>query len=248
MKKVLIFCIACCVLLVTLFGGFYIHSQSAEAQYTVVPTIGYPLDATQVLKKSQMAMAHLRFVRFDLDSLTQTYRIPGNVPTKVPAALSGVLQPRASGLGGWEIKGSGVVTAPDQSRLDLHGSPVPAGSGGSSFYRILIVNKDNVYLSGQSPDDGWYRISKENLLASAVNGFTGADYLRVGMPQVSAMIDLSLHKGILSEEYDKTIMGSKLDLSTLVSPKTPLRICKLLTLETVTFPVVWSQPLVQQTL
>jgi hypothetical protein len=204
MKKVLIFCIACCVLLVTLFGGFYIHSQPAEAQHAVVPTIGHPLDAAQVLKKSQMAMAHLRSVRFDLDSLTQTYQTPGGVPTKVPAALSGVLQPLPGGVGGWEVKGSGVVTAPDQSRLDLHGKPVPAGSGGTSFHRI--VNKDNVYLSGQyTPDDGWYRISKENLLASK----NGADYLQVGMPQVSAMIDLSLRKGILSEDDNMKAKGDQ---------------------------------------
>jgi hypothetical protein len=115
------------------------------------------------------------------------------------------LQPRASGVGGWEISGTGEVTAPDQSRLDLNGKPVPAGSGGSSFHRI--VNKDNVYLSGQyTPEDGWYRISKENLLASK----NGADYLQVGMPQVSAMIDLSLRKGILSEEDDKNTNGKRI--------------------------------------
>ncbi len=130
-------------------------------------------DLTHLLQKSQTVMAKLHSATFRLGTATEFYDNAGtrlNDKTLIINAMGGMIAPDLSSLRILE-------TSTGLKQRMVFGT---------------LIQKDNVYVSREN---GYDVISKEKFLA-----FDDARlYIEAGMPQVSALIDLSLQKGTLHD-------------------------------------------------
>ncbi len=138
-------------------------------------------DLTRLLQKSQTATAKLRYTFFSLDASTEFYN---NARARLDDNTL-------------RISAIGAMIAPDSLSLAVLEAPRGSREAPQGRKWQMAVQKDNIYLMRDEYNGDV--ISKEKFLA-----FDDARlYTEAGIPQVNALIDLSLQKGILHDEGEE---------------------------------------------
>ncbi|GHO83727.1 hypothetical protein [Dictyobacter formicarum] len=222
MRKSMNICLGCCLALLVLLlsacsnisstvttnANIQTQTQAQSPATKIVVSTPTPTPK-QLLDKSNNTMNNLTAVHFTLDAKRQNI-----APTTSTTPAGSILQtllplPGGAAYNSWK-QGEGDEAGANISQINLKAKwalPQFQPGSGYSFTMDQHIQGDNVYLLGEPiANQKWYVISKKTLAEQPDTQV----YALSGMSQIRALIELALHKGILSDKGQENIGGTTL--------------------------------------